>query len=166
MTFLEQFSVGNSLYSNLAVIGIELVIIILFWMTLGWLLQFVAQQVQKTPALEKYAGRANTAIKLLKVTFLMLFLSLFIIAIGYNGWLISQGITLKPWTLEKLATIPPTFWLNLAITFVKIVVLIVFNRWLIGFVASLLNKAQKIAINWQQLTSNNDVINDFFARLR
>ena len=151
---------------SIILIGAEIFFLILLFIFLATILRFIFGRIGSIPFLQKYLGQSvkvKNRIRGLLIFFCILTCTA---VLGYNGFLMYRQVDIYQHTLSLLAKIPAGFWSQLLINIAKILGLILVALYTIKLLLKLLSKAEDKAKAYEHLKSNDESINNFFAKLR
>ncbi|HRV93562.1 MAG TPA: mechanosensitive ion channel family protein [Anaerolineae bacterium] len=153
-------------YRDIAVIISELVLIIIIFVVVNYIAGFVFNKISTFSFFKKYESALNLVKRNLKGLILLLCLVLAIASITFNVYLIFQGTDIFEYSLALLNAVPLSFWVNLGLSLVEIVVLFFVARFIIAKLKPLLFKWQEQAKAYEQINANNESIELFFSTLK
>ncbi len=163
--WIERFDLGSAQLQNFTVIGLELLALIILYFILSMGIRFIQNRTQATVSLARYEKKISGFCKFFRFILRLLFFFLLLAVIGINSYQWYLGHDLKEFTFEWIQKIPPGFWKGLAISFVKVVGLVIGARYFIRFNAKWINFVSDKAVNFDQVEDNDDSVAFFFKRL-
>ncbi len=162
---MNQLSNLGGLYGNVALIGAELILLIVGCMLIHVLFRLLLLKLERIPSLAAYRDRFKK-IRLRLRSLIVFFCVLLCIAIlGFNGVLIYQKSDPLEYTLAWIQRIPPGFWAALAIDTLAVIALVIVAFPCIRTIGQILAKLQEKAKAYKQITANNESIDIFFSSL-
>lgn len=162
---LQNLSLDNMLVRNLIVIAIELGLLTLLYVGFSLLLWLLQERIKGISILKLIGEGFLAGIKLARHFLRLIFMSLFLVIIGFNAWKTYNGVELKQYTIGLLESIPPDFWFILLLNSAILVAVICFARYLIHLINNGLTKFRNLALDYKGLRSNDVSIKIVFQRL-
>ncbi len=162
MDFLQS---ANGIYRDLAVIGVELLLVGTIFIILNAGLRLIFQKIG-TSALSAAGKQKAKRLRhqiVWRLFFFFTVLAGFIVAI--NGFLIYQGENLFELTSRALRHIPYNFWQNLILAVIKVVLLMTAVRFCVRIFSKMLKKAKTQAKAFEGIKANDESIERVFESL-
>ena len=153
-------------YRDIGVIISELFLIIIAFVILNQIAGFVFNKLGGLSFFKRYEAAMNLTRRNLKGLILLLCLVLAIASITFNVYLISQNKDILEYSLALLNTVPLSFWLNLGLSLVEVLILFFIARFIIAKLKPLLFNLQEQAKAYEQIKANNESIEIFFSTLK
>ncbi|MCB9077358.1 MAG: mechanosensitive ion channel [Anaerolineaceae bacterium] len=153
-------------YQDIAIIISELVLIMVAFVVVNHVAGFVFNRLGAYSFFEKYETPLNLIKRNLKGLILLVCLVLAIASIVFNTYLIFQDIDIGAYSVALLDAVPLSFWVNLSLGLIEIVVLFFVARFVIAKLKPLLFKWREQAKDYEQIKANNESIELFFATLK
>lgn len=157
---------ADRVYQFLAITGIEILLIVVVAVVIAVALRVTAMRLKTLPALERYAGRFDMIHRRARSGMTLLALLLVIAAIAANGVLFYQQIDLLEYMQQLFTRLPPDFWWRLALGAAAVGVIAFVAAGLIRLLSRLLLNLQERTKAYEQIKSNDESIEAFFASLR
>ncbi|WP_320048079.1 mechanosensitive ion channel family protein [uncultured Ilyobacter sp.] len=123
------------------------------------------RKIDYIPFLKKYKEHSKIILKKIKRFLIYSYISIFVLLMGYNGYLFYKKIGIYENVLHLASKIPNKFWIEILIGSVKLVLVCIGANYLIKIISKILNKAQAAAKEYKNISSNNETIDSFFLRL-
>lgn len=163
--FLEDVSLPDFFYENIIVFFTLLFSWILFFIILIKVLRFIFKKVSTVEKIKNYKNNIIYLQKvLLIITKLLLWIGVLAI-IGIGIYNIIDGVDIYHYLMTLIAKIPSGFWVDLAINFVKIVVLIIFAKYLLKYSNIYLEKGKDKLLKYKDITKNDESIQIVFGHI-
>lgn len=162
---LKNIASSEHFSNDLILLGSLLLAIVVLYFILSFLIKFVVNKLNKMSQLEKYHSNINL---FQKISYILLRIGVFFLffgVLGYGGYNIYKQKDLKELLFELLQKIPDGFWMNLGISFVKVIVLIYIAKYIIKISLKWLASLEQKALLYKQIKSNDESIAIVFARL-
>lgn len=165
MKGLEELTLAHPYVQDALIILGELSALIILYLVLSTILSFMHKRVKRLAESESQQHAADQVNRFVLMILRLTFLVLFLLVLGVNAYILYQGQEVKTQSLAWIHKIPPDFWKQLSISFIKVVGLIILARYLIRFFTSLLSKLKQKAVDYKQLRRNDQSVGMFFDRL-
>jgi small conductance mechanosensitive channel len=161
---MAGFSELNGVYQDLAVVGAELLLLILVAGLVLGAAKLVFGMLQRSSS-ARLATLAQTLWRKLRGTLILLALLLALALLAYNGYQMYHQNPLLTHTQELWQHIPPGFWPALAIGAGKTCALLLLAPWAIRILHRLLMNTMERFKAWRQFRANDEAIEAFFLGL-
>ncbi|MFK8067275.1 MAG: mechanosensitive ion channel family protein [Gammaproteobacteria bacterium] len=165
MEWLKEIDLANVQLQNLAVVGIEIIALIVLYFILSIAIRFIQNKAQSSTSLMQHEKRITGFCKLFRLILRLLLFVGILAVVGLNGYQWYLGNDLKTYTFDLIQKIPPDFWKGLAISVAKVIGLIIAARYFIRFNERGINYVSDKAVNFDQIDDNDDSVAFFFSRL-
>ncbi len=143
----------------------EIVVLVVMFLVLNFLIQRVFRRVVELRWLQNQKTRVEGLRRNFKVFLALLCAGLCLAAIGFNGYLIWQGKSVRDQAQEWLAELTLAFWLNLGTEAAELIGLAIAAMLVIRWLRRLLWYLQERAKAWEQIKANDQSIEAFFGAL-
>lgn len=142
------------------IVGVVISFVLLNWFA-GFGLKAIANLGSKQQSQKIINARQNVNVVLLVSCFLLC-----IALAGVNGVLIYQGKSVSTFYLTLLGSIPPQFWMQLALAIVKCIMLLLLVKLALPYVLRLLDWGSVLAQDVDWITANDESVQVFFKTLK
>ncbi len=165
MNWLEKINFEDELIMNIAIFAGEIIVLFLVYWIISGVLRMTFRRMSSAVSNEKYNQKIDTLARLVRFILRLIFLLLCLGLIGVNVYQLYQGQDLKQFTLDTAGKLPPGYWLDLGISFAKVIALLIAARYVIRLIEKGLKWLKVKAVDYQQLKSNDESVKRFFEQL-
>ncbi len=162
MNFLQNFE-GYS--QSLILILSEVALSVVLFVIAGIIVRLVFGRLSSIPFLQKYLDGSEKVRKKIKWFLILLCILTCTAVLGYNGYLLYKRIDVYQHTMSLLERIPPGFWGQLSLRIAKVIGLAILAHYVIRMLHGLVMKLKERSKTYEHLKSNDESIDNFFARL-
>ncbi|MGQ4645997.1 mechanosensitive ion channel domain-containing protein [Lyngbya aestuarii] len=148
---------------NILVILAEVSLVVGFFFLLNWLSLRVFKQTMKVPWLKQRERRAKILRRKIQGRLVVCCIVFCLVVVSVNGVLIYRGENLQRYTLGLMRLIPSGFWVTLATGTAKSVAVLIAVAIALRILRGWLDLARDRAENFEQLTANDESIENFFS---
>lgn len=156
----------EGLHRDIAIVGLEIVLVVVVFFSLYWLFRALLSQVKAIPKLAAYQEKSATIQRTVKKLLIFAGLILSILTVSYNGYLIYNGVDVLQFTRDLITGIPPDFWKQLFLGLAKVIALLIGARYVNRTALRLLGNLKERAKSYEQLKANEEAIESFFSSLK
>ena len=151
---------------DLIFVAIELGVVLLFFLALGWVLRRLLLGIARMERAERFSAILTGARKNLRALNFLGWLAASLAVLGFNAWLLLQGSNgLRAATLERFRAIPDEVWTTLAIGAVQVVALVIVTALVLRVVKRLLSMIGAWVDSLENLSENDEAVDQFFTSL-
>ncbi|WP_319372336.1 mechanosensitive ion channel family protein [uncultured Ilyobacter sp.] len=143
----------------------EVVIVSVLFLIVYAIFSVLFKKIDYIPFLKKYKEHSKMILKKIKIFLIYSYMIIFLSMMGYNGYLIYKKIGIYDNALHLVSKIPSKFWTELLIGSAKVVIISLAANYFIKIISKILVKIQDAAKAYKNISSNNEIIDNFFLRL-
>ncbi|MBE9129205.1 MULTISPECIES: mechanosensitive ion channel family protein [unclassified Coleofasciculus] len=147
---------------NILIIAAEVSLLIVLFALFHWSVGKLFKQLGKLPWLKGTYRSVKTLHRNIQAVLIFSCAVLCLAVVGANSWLLYQGENLPDYTVALTQRVPVIFWWTLALGIAKSISILI----LAGIVVRTFHHSLKVtcdrAKNFEQLTANDDSIEEFF----
>ena len=162
---MDFFTTMEHLPQNLAVIGVEILLVVVFCLMLARVARVSMAHLVQIPALEAYHPQLHTWSRRSRKVMALVAIVLALILIVWNGVLLYQDRDLLAHTTNLITSMPAGFWRELAWDLALITGLVLITRPILRLVRYLLELLEYQTKNISLLQSDDKAIGRLFATL-
>ena len=163
---MERLKPFEYFLKDIIFIAGEIITLSLLFLFLYIIFKILFKKTDYIPFLKKYKEQSKMVLKKIKRLLIYSYIFVFILLMGYNGYLFYKKIGIYENALHLVSKIPNKFWTETLIGTVKLILVCIGANYLIKIISKLLDKAQDAAKEYKNISSNNETIDSFFLRLR
>jgi len=159
--FLD-FTITNQ---DVALVASELLLTLIFCFSLYGIILFIFKQTEKISFIRKMKEESKYVKRNIKIFFMFLCFSLCLGIIVFNAYLLYTHRSVVVYTKQWFELIPPDFWKQCGIAFLKIISFIIASMVSIIFIRRILFNLARRAKAYKKIKANDESIEVFFSAL-
>jgi moderate conductance mechanosensitive channel len=154
-----------TLYRDLAVVGLELLIVVAALVLLRALVGAMFRRLARSPRAEKNRAVFNAILRNITTVLVLIFVVALLALGGVNGYLAYRGGGIYPATAAWLASIPPGFFAAVGIGLAKTVALVIVATIVVRLVRRMLMRWRNRVQRADRFKANDESVAAFFNGL-
>lgn len=162
---MENLVNAQNLLGNLAVIGGEVLLLIMGFVLINLIVALVFRELEIIPFLKRFKERLETIRLNIKWVLVFLCFVLSLSAIGYNVYLIYEQKDLLEYGRQMMLRIPSVLWIEFGLGLAKIIGVVILATLVIRIVRWILSRLDRKAKAFEGIKANDESIHNFFNSL-
>ncbi|NEQ39429.1 MAG: mechanosensitive ion channel [Okeania sp. SIO3I5] len=152
--------------NSIIVTGVEIVLIIVLFVTIRFLIDRGYKQLIKVSSIKKKKKDIKVIYQNIQILFSLSCLLLCVLVAGFNGWLIYKGENLIEYQTSLIKSISFDYLLTIGIRIFKILGILFLTKWSIPYINKFIIWSKEWAKNVDHITANDASIDSLFEFFR
>lgn len=162
---MEAFANPEIIVKNVAVVGIEVLLLIVSFILINLIVALIFREVGIIPFLKRFKERMETIRLNIKWVLIFLCFVLSLSIIGYNAYLIYEQKDLVEYGRQMMLLIPSVLWIEFGLGLAKIIGMVILATISIRIIRSILSRLDAKAKAFEGIRANDESIESFFNSL-
>lgn len=163
---MDIFEAFHVFFKDIIFTLCEIVFFSLVFLILYIVIQTLFRRIGSISFFKKNIEYSKIIFKKIKYFLIYVYILLIVTLLSYNGYLIYKNIGVYQNAIDTLSKIPKEFWIEILLGIVKIIVVSIGAHYFIRLSSKILNKAQLRSKAYKNIKSNNEIIDNFFLKLK
>jgi len=163
---MDIFEAFHVFFKDIIFTLCEIVFLSLVFSTIYIVIRTLSRSLASLYFFKKNIEYSKIILKKIKLFLIYIYILLIVTLLSYNGYLIYKNIDVYENAIVTLSKIPKEFWVEILLGILKIIVVSIGAHYFTKLSSKILNKAQLRSKAYKNIKSNNEIIDNFFFKLK